>query len=174
MSQEKHMLALLITYLRQNSTLSQPMSVPKSDVFTAHLGRAEDVIECVANITGSDYHTVKDICNQHSVGTEQVLVDKIYLEGLLAQSKNQPLRKAVSKQTGIPLGKQNIPKFDVGDIVKSDKSDMSHMILSVPDPKQKRVCEEPFYEYQDNIGNDPTIHKCSQRKMEDGRFFTSH
>ena len=114
--------------MRKNSTLSNPIASPKSDNFTAHLGRGEDVLDCVVKITDGDYHTLKDICGDNGAASELVLVDKIYLEALLAQSKNQRLREAVSKQTKIPLEKQNIPKFEVNDIVKTDKSEMTYII----------------------------------------------
>ena len=49
---------------------------------------------------------------------------------------------------------------------------MTYIILTIPNPKQKVLCDHTYYEYQDNIGNDATIRKCSQKRMEDGLFYS--
>lgn len=77
-SNERHILQKLIAFLGANSTLSESMSSPKTDKHSCVLGRGEDVLDCIAQITGASYAEIRAITADSGLPSEQTLVSKIY------------------------------------------------------------------------------------------------
>jgi hypothetical protein len=88
--------ANLVSSLMKNHTLSRPLSVPKSDDYTVHMGRHGSVQEAIAHACKVDFHTLDSFASGSNI-SNGVFVDKVYLEILLSESANKTLVDAINR-----------------------------------------------------------------------------
>lgn len=89
----------LVKFMMKNHTLSRPTSVPKRDNYTVHMGSFGSVQEAIASACKLDFHTLDSLASGSNV-SNGVFVDKVYLEALLTESKNNALVDAVNASKG--------------------------------------------------------------------------
>jgi hypothetical protein len=100
--------ARLIEHLKKNHTLSEMnSSLPKADNYHAFLGRGESIIEVLAKACNVHYEVIQEFERQSSE-TDYFMIHKVYLEGLLKDSKNDKAINVIVAETGIKFKKTKL------------------------------------------------------------------